>query len=296
MSLKLGTVPEKAIVVLRGESVVAASWFGTSVMRPFIYPFLGPGDREVTRLGHPQDPVGHSHHRGIWIGHHDVSGVSFWEESPQAGRIEQTGVRLDPAEGREVAALLELTWLGPDRKPILLEKRKLTFTDLPGGELALEIAMELRPAADAPVVFGDTPFGILGVRVARTMRVAEGLGGLIVNSRDAENEAGCFWQHAEWCDYSGPVPLAGPRDPKGDPRLLRAEILGIACFTHPSNSAEDTFWHVRDDGWMGPCLSKGAARTIKPGESLKLRYRLEAHAGRADEAEIAQRYRRWRTT
>jgi hypothetical protein len=34
-----------------------------------------------------------------------------------------------------------------------------------------------------------------------------------------------------------------------------------------------------------------AARAVKPGESATLRYRLEAHPGRADEAKTASRYR-----
>ena len=42
-----------------------------------------PGE---TRLDHPIDPVGHSHHRSIWIGHRDVGGHNFWEDSSRAGR------------------------------------------------------------------------------------------------------------------------------------------------------------------------------------------------------------------
>ena len=211
MALQLEIVPEKAVVIRREKTIVAASWFGPGVIRPFIYPFLGPGDRELTRLGHPLDPVGHSHHRSIWIGHHDVSGVSFWEEAPSRGRIEQTGAAVRAAAGDQVSVILDCVWKAADGRSILNEKRGLAFTDLGRGELALEIEVELRPASnekDAAVTLGDTPFGLLGIRVARTMRVAEGLGGLIVNSQEAENEQGCFWQHADWCDYSGPVPLA----------------------------------------------------------------------------------------
>ncbi|MBI4603419.1 MAG: PmoA family protein [Planctomycetes bacterium] len=296
MALKIEVVPEKAVVVRREKVIVAASWYGPSVLRPFVYPFLGPGDRELTRLGHPEDPVGHSHHRSIWIGHHDVSGVSFWEESPAAGRIEQLEAAVLQAEGEVVKVRIELEWLAPGRRPVLSEKRTLAFADLGGGELALEIDCELRAASkDGVVTLGDTPFGLLGIRVARTMRVAERLGGKIVNSQEAEDEKGCFWQHADWCDYSGPVPAAGPIDPKErDAGRLPALVAGIACFAHPESSPEDTLWHVRDDGWMGPCISKGKAREIPPGGLLRARYRLEAHRGDAAEARVGERYRRWR--
>jgi hypothetical protein len=303
MPLRLEVVPDKAVVVRRDKSTVAASWFGPAVLRPYIYPFLGPLDRELTRLGHPLDPVGHSHHKSVWIGHHDVSGVSFWEDSPESGRIEQTDLNLGTAEGNEVSFTLECAWKNPAGNLLLKEARKLTFQDL-GGELALEIDTLLKPAEkEKPVVLGDTPFGLLGIRVARTIRVAEGLGGLILNSQDAENEAGCHSQHADWCDYSGPVPWEGPpRDPgqkegdlkkQPDSATLPAVIVGIACFNHHENSPTDTLWHVRDDGWMGPSISKGEPRTI-PAAGLRARYRIEAHRGRPWEAEIGEKYRKWR--
>jgi hypothetical protein len=87
------------------------------------------------------------------------------------------------------------------------------------------------------------------------MAVAEGLGGEVLNSNEAENEAGCHWQHADWCDYSGPVPLLGPFREAIPEGILPSGIAGIACFNHPANSPADTIWHVRDDGWMGACLT-----------------------------------------
>ncbi len=139
MALRIEIVPEKAVVVFREKTIVAASWFGPTVLRPYVYPFLGPGDRELTRLGHPLDPLGHSHHRSIWIGHHDVSGVNFWEESSRAGRIAQTAAAIGAAEGNEVRVVLDCSWTAPDGKAILIEKRALAFIDLDEGELAIEI-------------------------------------------------------------------------------------------------------------------------------------------------------------
>jgi len=297
MPLKLEIVPQKAVVVRRDKVTVAASWFGPLVQRPYIHPFLGPDDREVTSTFHADDPVGHSHHRSIWIAHHDVSGVNFWEEGPSSGRIEQVAATVLAAEGDQVAVRLECEWRTPAGKVLLNEKRTLAFIDLPRGELALEIDTTLLPVPqekDGAITLADTPFGLLGIRVPRTVRVAEGLGGQIMNSQEAEDEKGCFWQHADWCDYSGPVPL--PSDPKqrkpGDP--LPWATVGIACFDHPDNSPGDTLWHVRDDGWMGPCISKGEPRKLTAGQSLRVRYRLEAHGGRPADARIGERYRLWR--
>lgn len=295
MALKLSTVPQKAVVVQRERTIVAASWFGPWVRRPYIYPYLAPGDREVTRLGHPKDPVGHSHHKSIWIGHHDVGGVDFWGESPQSGRVIQTAVELKKASGEDVTAVLSCSWQTADGKELLRERRTLTFTDLPGKELGLDLESELRVSSE-PVILGKTNFGLLGVRVAQTVRVHEGLGGLVVNSQEAENEAGCFAQHAVWCDYSGPVPLADDRSGKRNGKDLRlpAALVGIACFDHPENAPEETLWHVRDDGWMGPSLTRTAPRTVTEEKPLVVRYRLVAHAGRPWDASIGARYRLWR--
>ncbi|MCZ6792087.1 MAG: PmoA family protein [Planctomycetota bacterium] len=241
MPLTMDVVPEKAVVIRREKRIVAACWYGPWVQRPYVYPFRGPGGCEVTRLGHPEDPIGHSHHRSIWIAHHDVGGVDFWGENRKSGRIvvKDIGERVSP--GERVGALLHLSWQDAAGREILQERRRLTFIDLPREELALELDLELRPPPDSPepVTLGVTPFGMLGVRVARTLRVHDRLGGLIVNSQEGENEADCFAQHAAWCDYSGPVPLAPPAGGDGKKRQdgdsLPAVIVGISCFDHPEN-------------------------------------------------------------
>ena len=297
MTLKLEHVPGKAVVVRRGQTIASACWIGAENLRPYVYPFLGPENRELTRLDHPLDPVSHSHHKSIWIGHHDVGGHNFWEDSPRAGRIEVEDVQLPAAQGESVTVRLKCTWRPRGAEAVLEEDRRLTFSEIAGGGLSLDIDLRLRATAkERPVKLGDTPFGLLGIRVARTLRVEERLGGLIFNSSEAENEAGCFWQHAEWCDYSGPVPLAGASDKPSarSPSTLPSMIAGIACFDHPENSPLDTFWHTRDDGWMGPCISKGQPRVVSFDDGLRARYRIESHAERPWRAGIGGRYRAWR--
>ncbi len=298
MSLTLDLIPRKALRVRRDDAIVAAVWIAPELRRPYVYPFAAPDGIEVTRRGHPLDPIGHSHHESIWIAHRDVGSVNFWEDSHRAGRIEVTDVEIAEPKGRRVEASIECRWKAPDGNLVLREERGLAFVDLPGDELALELTVSLQSATDADVTLGETPFGLLGIRVARTMRVAEKLGGWILNSSGSENESECFWQHASWCDYSGPVVdasgLSQPERAGVDRATLPAAIAGIACFDDPKNTGDDTLWHVRDDGWMGPCLTKRSARTIEAKTPTIIRYRIESHAGRPGDAAIAERYRRWR--
>jgi hypothetical protein len=299
VSLKLSVVPDKAIIVHRGPAVVAASWFGPFVQRPYIFPFIGPRGVELTRLGHPLDPVGHSHHRSIWIGHTHAGGVDFWGESARAGRIEQLGFEEEEKEGERVAVALRLSWRSAEGREILRERRRLSFVDLPGEELALDIDMVLEPAAAPAVELGVSNFGLVGIRVARSMRVQEGIGGLIQNSEESQNEAACFARHATWCDYSGPS-LAGAeaggaarveKEGAAAPGII---VAGIACFQHPANPGGDVLWHVRDDGWMGPSLTRAEPLSASAEKPLRVRYRILGHAGRPWEARIDERYRAWR--
>src|SRR5678816_2218932 len=48
--------------------------------RPYLYPINGPSGRSLTRMGHPHDPVTHSHHNSLWLSHRDVNGLNLWED------------------------------------------------------------------------------------------------------------------------------------------------------------------------------------------------------------------------
>ena len=241
--------------------------FGPGLNRPFVFPLMGPSGRSVTRMGHPHDPVGHSHHNSVWISHHDVNGCSFWaDRGTNQGRI--VGRRLEKLEDGDTraAAIIVNHWLDQQGKVLLEERRRVGLESLPGGESLL--VLDLRFEAKAgQVTLGKTPFGLVGVRMAKTIGIADG-GGTIRNSEghvDEQGDQGCFWKRARWCDYSGPI--------------APGKIEGATLFDHPANPNHPTFFHVRSDGWMGSSFTHDAPRVVEPGRPLQLRYAVYVHAG-----------------
>ena len=234
---------------------------GSDLRRPFLYPLNGPSGVSLTRLGHPHDPVSHSHHNSVWLSHALVNGISFWDD--RGGRITDAVVtRLE--DGADAAAVeMRAVWRAGDGREVCRDRRWITVVPLEGREWLMMLDVSLDASA-GDVVFGDTPFGLLGVRLRKSIGVNDG-GGTIRNSEGGVDEAGCFRQPARWVDYSGPV---------GD-----GVSEGITVFDHPDNPGHPAPFHVRNDGWMAACLSFGRPLEIGRGESLRLRYGLWVHAG-----------------
>ncbi len=241
---------------------IARYQFGADVARPFVFPLIGPAGRSLTRMGHPRDPQSHSHHNSVWLSHASVNGTDFWADN-RGGRIAHRRM-LRMEDGEETAFIeVENEWLDKEGKPLLRELRRTGVRTLAGGEwlLLLDIQMEA-PAAE--VTLGQSAFGLLGVRMAKTIGVNDG-GGTIRNSEGGVDEAGCFRKPARWCDYSGPI-APGANE-------------GITLMDHPMNPHHPVPFHVRNDGWMGASLTFPGPLTVRAGEPLRLRYGLYVHAG-----------------
>ncbi len=65
---------------------------------------------------------------------------------------------------------------------------------------------------------------------------------------------------------------------------------GITLMDHPSNPNHPTFFHVRNDGWMGASLTYDAPRALAPGKPLQLRYGFYIHAGMPTLEQLQQRW------
>jgi hypothetical protein len=268
--------PYDQAAFVRDDTEVARYHFGPALRRPFVFPVVGPAGRSVTRMGHPRDPQSHSHHNSVWVAHHVVDGVSFWDDRGR-GRIAHQ--RLDQYQdlGDTSWATAVNHWVdeGNNNAVLLIERRRTAVQLLPHNELLLLLDLHLEAPKDKPVTLGKTPFGLVGVRMAKTIGVHDG-GGEIRNSGGKSGEKDVFWQPAKWCDYSGPI-----RD---------GVLEGATLLDHPANPNHPTVFHVRGDGWMGASLTHTADRTIDPGKPLRLRYGLYVHAGKLAIPDLENRW------
>jgi len=270
-------LPQDQASIELGGVEISRYYFGRDLFRPFLYPLVGPGGKSLTRMGHPRDPNGHSHHNSVWVSHHDVGGVAFWNDAKSStGRIVHQ--RVIQYEDSDSEALIEVqnAWIDSAAagRVLLDETRGMRFRPQGGGQWLLVLDVTLA-ARQQPVTLGKTPFGLVGVRMAKTIGVHDG-GGTIRNSEGGVNEAGVFWKSARWVDYAGPI--------------AKSASEGITLLDHPRNPNHPSVFHVRDDGWMGAALTHEVPRTIDPGQPLKLRYGLWVHAGIPAAAAIDEQF------
>ena len=250
--------------------------FGPGLHRPFLFPVIGQSGISLTRMGHPHDPESHSHHNSVWISHNDVDGISFWSNR-SGGKIQHKWIIKFEDVGECSSIVTENQWVTNEGKVLLLETRRVTVLLLGNSEWLLIIDMEFK-AKDSTVTLGKTPFGMLGVRMAKTIGVNDG-GGRIRNSEGAVNEKEVFWKRARWVDYSGAV--------------TNENLEGITLFDHPDNPNFPTYFHVRNDGWMGASLTFDGPRKIQPNESLHLRYGLYVHSDMKPKEALETKWKRF---
>jgi hypothetical protein len=258
-------------------------------VRPFFFPFLGPGGAALTRSypmvqDVPDESTDHPHHRSLYVGFGEVNGVDLWAEPPHpnTGRIvhqEWVSRQVGP-----VAAEFDehLQWVTGSGHPLLNERRRIVAYATRTVRL-LDLEIELTPASVA-VLFGDTKEG--GPLAVRVNSQLEGKrGGLIENAEGGRRETECWGKRSPWCDYSG---------------SLDGRTVGLAIFDHPSSFRHPTYWHVRDYGLFaanpfGRSAFTGDARDrgdliLAPGESVRFAYRVCLHLGDARVGQVADHY------
>lgn len=260
--------------------------------KPYVYPLRTASGIIVTRHfpmeNFPGETNDHPHHRGMFFSHGDINGVNFWATEPSTrgankGRMVLKKV-LQTKSGRTsgvIKAVFE--GLDPQGKPMMTETRTLVFYSDPKLRL-IDYEIVIDPLEK--LKFGDTKEGTFGIRLATSM--TEDKGGRMVNAEGAETEKNCWGKRSAWLDYYGPVD---------------GQTVGVAVFDHPSNPRHPTYWHARAYGLLAANIfgvhdflndkTKDGSLTIKPGESLRFRYRVVIHPGDTRQAGIAALYQKY---
>jgi hypothetical protein len=272
--------PEGAEVKIDGE--LFARYLTDAKGTPAVWPIIGPTGKPMTRAypmaeDNPEERKDHPHHRSLWFTHGSVNGLSFWHRETIKHR---EFVKLEGGERGVIVTRND--WVDGQGRPVCEDERALAFgTDGKARWIDFDITLK---ALDKPVTFGDTKEGTFGVRVAGSMKVDAKQGGHIVNSL-GQTDQEAWGKNCQWVDYHGPVD---------------GKTVGIAIFNHPSSFRFPTYWHVRTYGlfaanpfglhdFEGNRKVDGSA-TIKPGETMTLRYRVFLHLGDEEEGEVARAY------
>ena len=263
------------------DGVEKTRWhFGSDTPRPYFYPVQGPSGLSLTRMGHPGAPD-HDHHRSLWFAHHDLLGTDFWSEHTSAVIEQSQWYAIN--DGDEAASVgLQLLWRdGHDPAPLLKQDVIVTIRQAspldqaPAGEWTLELQSDFIAPAEG-VAFRKSNFGILGLRVAKQLSVIFGKG-VITGADGRIGEQALFGRPNRWIDYSGIIGYE-----TGDQPVIE----GVALIDHHANPGHGSdawaSWHVRDDGWIGPSLSRHSDVELVMGRALRCRYMLYVHAGTCD--------------
>jgi hypothetical protein len=250
--------------------------------RPFLFPVLTEHGVSLTRMGHPHDPWGHSHHNSIWITHSNVDGVDFWGDRAQkGGRISLHEIPRDSYQDSDSMASMKFIahWnADAANKTLLKETRTIAVKTLKGrSSWMLTIDSRFEVPDDSQTTLSPTAFGLAAVRMAKSIGVTDG-GGRILNSLGQLNEKEVFRKPAKWCDYSGRI----SNHANG--------MAGITLMNHPSNPSHPTPFHVRDDGWMGACLNLENPIVINNEFPLVVRYGFWIHDGIPTLEEIEEQW------
>jgi hypothetical protein len=271
---------------------------GEGLARPYFWPVVGPGHRQVTRAfpmvaDAPGEVHDHPHHRSIWVAYGELDGYDAWAEGPNHGST--LHVAFDAiTSGPVFGGFREQTrWVDAVDRQLLKEEREVRVYHTPDGLRLMDVDLHWtfgrldgrgRKFGLGQVHLGDTKeAGLIAVRVATSMDAK--VNGTIENAWGGRNEAETWGKRAPWCDYSGPV--------DGD-------TVGIAAFDHPSNLHFPCYWHVRNYGLMGANPWSGEAFTDNPrengattyrfGDELRFRYRLYIHPGNAGSADVGEHW------
>jgi len=244
--------------------------------KPYFYPVRAPDGTILTR---PIERKGddHPHHKGIWLAVDEVNGVDFWAEK---GKIVTGKLRLLKSGGPSKTLAVTNDWQNPNGKTEVTEQTRITI--YPNRVIEYDITFK---AGKKPVEFHDTKEGLFGFRMVNAMREREG--GTVVNSRGEKGSSKSWGKPAKWIDYYGPV---------------QGKTFGVAIFDHPDNFRPSRY-HVRNYGLFSispfgeKAYSKGKNPpkpvTLKPGETLRLRYAMYIHAGDTKSANVGDVYRKW---
>ena len=174
--LRIEPLADRQFGFFIGQSEVTRWYFSDLAPRPYFFPVKGPSGQSLTRMGHPRSSGSRS--PPVLL----VRTFRFCSESIFG--LETTAARIRQSkwyaieDGNDAARIaFELLWTdGHDPKPLLKQDVFATLRPAPQG-WTLELQNDFRATGEG-VEFRKSNFGVLGLRVAKSLSVVFGGGAI----------------------------------------------------------------------------------------------------------------------
>lgn len=307
----------RADVFVDGKPFTSYVWPDT-VKKPVLNPLRTARGTIITR-GYPMEPrpgerVDHPHHVGLWFNYGDVNGLDFWNNSDaikpadrhKYGTIRHSKVKRITNDKDRGELEVEMEWLTPQGKPILLEETTFRFQAGPNERVIDRIAK--LTALDERVVFKDNKEGVLGLRVARQLEQPSDKPELFTDQSGKVTSVPKMDNTGVTGRYQSSEALSGDDvwGTRGRWVMLTGKIgqedITIAILDHTSNPGFPTYWHARGYGLFAAnplgqeVFSNGKQKlnfTLEPNSSATFRYRIVILSGKTSRDDMESQYRRF---
>jgi hypothetical protein len=275
---------DQVTVTVDGKLFTAYKFAGTQKY-PYFWPVNGPvsGKSVTTETSEP-----YPHHHSLFFGCDRVNGGNFWQEANERGQIVSDGPKLVTASGETISFTDMCVWREPGKDPILRDERRIDIAAPNATTRLIDFTITLKPLVDIRIE--KTNHSLFSARVVPELNVQSG--GALVNAEGANAEKGTFAVASPWCDY------AGPREaPPGSAGISAGNRLteGVAILQHPTNPWYPCKWFTRDYGFFSPTPmywpENGEFTALSKDKPVTMRFRVVVHAGDAQAAAIADRFK-----
>ena len=263
-----------------GHRVVLAYLMNGSATKPYVSMLAAPSGRNLLA----DAPSDHIHHHGIWWGHGDVNGVTFYLELPEEdpGEIQHVEWVSETPHVGEHGFVQRLAWRAPSGETLIEEERSLGVSF--EREDGYHVYLDSTYTAMDDLTLGTTKESALPI-----IRMGDAFngksGGVIANSEGRRGESETFGEAARWVDYHAPVP-----EGYGGPGLE-----GLACLDHPSNPDHPNRWFTRAYGPLSPREGNlfAGEQSVARGERSRFRHAIVVHAGDEADARIEEAWQEY---
>jgi Methane oxygenase PmoA len=288
------TVENDRISITINGAPFSDFFIGKVYSKPFLAPLRTATGLIVTRKWPVENVEGesrdHPHHKGLWVGYGDISGVNFWENEAASKASGDNPATKGPVVLRSVddvspgkksgSITATFIWQAPGHGDMMEERRTMTFY---ADQDIRTVDIDFTFTAKTSLKFADTKEGFFAIRLADSM--IEKNGGMMTNSEGAQTEKNVWGKNADWVDYDGTV---------------EGQKVGIVIFDHPQNFGHPTRWHSRAYGLFAanpfglkefdPKATGEGGHAMSAGDTLRFRYRVTIHPGDVPKKKIADWY------